>query len=71
LPFILPPRLVLNTAGSGAQITARLKSLLNEAASDPSWKRIKARLEFLMCDKSKVLDDPIETRRAIYAWLLR
>jgi 2-hydroxy-6-oxonona-2,4-dienedioate hydrolase len=50
----------------GAQITARLKSLLNEAASDPSWKRIKARLEFLMCDKSKVLDDPIETRRAIY-----
>jgi 2-hydroxy-6-oxonona-2,4-dienedioate hydrolase len=45
----------------------RLKSLSNEAASDPSWQRIKARLEFLMCDKSMVSDDLIETRRAIYS----
>ena len=45
----------------------RLKSLSNQAASDPSWERIKSRLEFLMCDKSMVSDDLIETRRAIYA----
>jgi len=63
-------KLVLNTAGGWTahpQVMERLKSLSNEAASDPSWGRIKARLEFLMCDKSMVSDDLIETRRAIYA----
>ena len=43
----------------------RLKSLSNQAASDPSWERIKTRLEFLMYDKSMVYDDLIETRRSI------
>lgn len=63
-------KLVLNTAGGWTahpQVMQRLKSLSNEAAADPSWDRIKARLEFLMCDKSMVSDDLIETRRAIYA----
>jgi 2-hydroxy-6-oxonona-2,4-dienedioate hydrolase len=63
-------KLVLNTAGGWTahpQVMERLKSLSNQAASDPSWERIKARLEFLMCDKSMVSDDLIETRRAIYA----
>lgn len=63
-------RLVLNTSGGWTahpEVMARLKKLSNEAASDPSWERIKARLEFLMCDKSMVSDDLIETRRAIYA----
>lgn len=63
-------RLVLNTAGGWTahpDVMARLKSLSNEAAADPSWARIRARLEFLMCDKSMVSDDLIETRRAIYA----
>jgi 2-hydroxy-6-oxonona-2,4-dienedioate hydrolase len=46
---------------------ARIKKLSNEAASDPTWARIRTRLEFLMCDKSTVSDDLIETRRAIYA----
>lgn len=62
-------RLVLNTAGGWTahpEVMARLKKLSNEAASDPSWERIKTRLEFLMCDKSMVSDDLIETRRAIY-----
>ncbi|MDP9082760.1 MAG: alpha/beta hydrolase [Pseudomonadota bacterium] len=63
-------RLVLNTAGGWTahpEVMMRLKTLSNEAASDPSWARIRTRLEFLMCDKSMVSDDLIETRRAIYS----
>ena len=63
-------RLVLNTAGGWTahpEVMARIKKLSVEAASDPTWARIRTRLEFLMCDKSTVSDDLIETRRAIYA----
>jgi 2-hydroxy-6-oxonona-2,4-dienedioate hydrolase len=63
-------RLVLNTAGGWTahpEVMARIAKLSNEAASEPSWARIRTRLEFLMCDKSTVSDDLIETRRAIYA----
>lgn len=63
-------RLVLNTSGGWTahpEVMARIKALSNEAAQDPSWARIKARLEFLMHDKAMVNDDLIETRRAIYA----
>ena len=63
-------KMVLNTAGGWTahpEVMARIKKLSNEAASDPSWERIRTRLEFLMCDKATVTDDLIETRRAIYA----
>jgi 2-hydroxy-6-oxonona-2,4-dienedioate hydrolase len=63
-------RLVLNTAGGWTahpEVMARIKKLSNEAATDPNWERIRTRLEFLMCDKTMVNDDLIETRRAIYA----
>jgi len=63
-------KLVLNTAGGWTAhpaVMARIKTLSNQAASDPSWERIRTRLEFLMCDPSTVTDDLIETRRAIYA----
>ena len=63
-------RLVLNTAGGWTahpEVMARIKKLSCEAASDPTWARIRTRLEFLMCDKSTVCDDLIETRRAIYS----
>jgi 2-hydroxy-6-oxonona-2,4-dienedioate hydrolase len=63
-------KLVLNTAGgwtAHTEVMARIKKLSNEAASDPSWARIRTRLEFLMYDKATVSDDLIETRRAIYA----
>lgn len=63
-------KLVLNTAGGWTahpNVMERLKRLSMEAASDPTWSRIKTRLEFLMCDKSMVSDDLIETRRSIYA----
>jgi 2-hydroxy-6-oxonona-2,4-dienedioate hydrolase len=63
-------KMVLNTSGGWTahpEVMARIKKLSNEAASEPSWERIRTRLEFLMCDKSTVTDDLIETRRAIYA----
>ena len=63
-------KLVLNTAGGWTahpEVMARIKKLSNEAATDPTWERIRTRLEFLMCDKASVTDDLIETRRAIYA----
>ncbi|MCX5495530.1 alpha/beta hydrolase [Kaistia dalseonensis] len=63
-------RLVLNTAG-GSQadpvVMERLKTLSLRAASDPTWEFIKARVEWLMADKSKAYDDLVATRQAIYA----
>lgn len=65
----LVDRLVLNTAG-GSQadpaVMAKLKSLSLQAATDPSWDFIKARVEWLMADKSKAYDDLVATRQAIY-----
>ena len=63
-------KLVLNTAGGWTahpEVMARLKKLSNDAASDPSRERIRERLQWLMFDKSKVSEDLVETRRAIYA----
>jgi 2-hydroxy-6-oxonona-2,4-dienedioate hydrolase len=63
-------RLVLNTAGgtwSNPEVMQRVKSLSMAAVEDPSWERIRTRLEFLMHDKSKVTDDLVATRRTIYA----
>ncbi len=63
-------KMVLNTAGGWTahpEVMARLTLLSSEAVADPSWERIRTRLEFLMCDKSRVTDDLIETRRAIYS----
>lgn len=63
-------RLVLNTSGGWTahpEVMNRLKTLSNEAASDPTPERIRTRLEFLMYDKALVSDDLVETRRAIYA----
>ena len=63
-------RLVLNTAAGWTahpEVMARIKHLSIEAATDPTWERIKTRLEFLMHDKSKVTDDLIATRQKIYS----
>ena len=63
-------KLVLNTAGGWTahpEVMARIKGLSNEAASDPSWERIRTRLEFLMFNKTTVTDDLIATRQRIYA----
>ena len=63
-------RLVLNTAGGWTAhpaVMERIKTLSMEAVTDPTWERIKSRLEFLMHDKSKVTDDLVAIRRAIYS----
>lgn len=63
-------KLVLNTSGGWTahpEVMSRLKTLSMEAVNDPNPERIRQRLEFLMHDKSKVNDDLVETRRAIYA----
>lgn len=62
--------LVLNTAGGWTahpDVMARIKSLSLQAASDPTWERIKSRLEFLMHDKSRVTDDLVALRKTIYS----
>ena len=63
-------RLVLNTAGGWTahpEVMERIKRLSMDAVRDPNPARIRSRLEFLMHDTSKVNDDLVETRRAIYA----
>jgi 2-hydroxy-6-oxonona-2,4-dienedioate hydrolase len=63
-------KLVLNTAG-GEKIDmnalARIRELTQAAVDDPSWERLKTRLEFLMYDKSLVHDDLVGSRQRIYA----
>ncbi len=68
-------RLVLNTvAGTRAdpKVMKALYTLSTEAARDPSWERVQARLEWLMADPSMVTPDLIRTRQMIFqqpGWL--
>ena len=62
-------RIVLNTMGgtmANPKVMERLYTLSMEAAKDPSWERVKARLEWLMADPGMVTDDLIRTRQAIF-----
>lgn len=62
-------RIVLNTMGgtmANPQVMERLFTLSMEAANDPSWERVKARLEWLMADPSMVTEDLIKTRQMIF-----
>jgi 2-hydroxy-6-oxonona-2,4-dienedioate hydrolase len=62
-------RIVLNTMGgtmANPKVMERLYTLSIEAAKDPSWERVKARLEWLMADPTMVTDDLIKTRQAIF-----
>lgn len=63
-------KLVLNTA-SGDKVDraalARLREMSLAAVEDPSWERLKGRLEWLMWDKSLVHDDLVRSRQKIYA----
>jgi 2-hydroxy-6-oxonona-2,4-dienedioate hydrolase len=63
-------KLVLNTSGGWTahpNVMERIKALSMQAVDNPTHESLKARLEFLMFDKSVVYDDLIESRRAIYA----
>ncbi len=62
-------KIVLNTAGGHTafpEVMERVKTLSMAAVEDPSWDRIKTRLQFLMHDKSKVTDDLVAVRQRIY-----
>lgn len=62
-------KVVLNTMGgtmANPQVMERLYTLSMAAAKDPSWERVKARLEWLMADPTMVTDDLIRTRQAIF-----
>lgn len=62
-------RIVLNTMGgtmANPAVMERLYTLSMEAANDPSWERVKARLEWLMADPAMVTDDLIRTRQRIF-----
>lgn len=62
-------RVVLNTMGgtmANPEVMHTLYTLSMEAANDPTWERVKTRLEWLMADPSMVTDDLIRTRQAIF-----
>lgn len=62
-------RIVLNTMGgtmANPAVMERLFTLSMEAAKDPSWERVKARLEWLMADSSLVTPDLIRVRQRIF-----
>lgn len=59
----------LNTMGgtmANPEVMKRLYTLSMEAAEDPTWERVKARLEWLMADPSMVTPDLIRTRQQIF-----
>lgn len=61
--------ILLNTMGgtrADPKVMNALYRLSTEAAEDPSWERVKARLEWLMADPSHVTPDLIRTRQAIF-----
>ncbi|MBO1268275.1 alpha/beta fold hydrolase [Arthrobacter cavernae] len=62
-------RILLNTMGgtmANPVVMERLYTLSMAAAKDPSWNRVKTRLEWLMADPAMVTDDLIRTRQAIF-----
>jgi len=62
-------RIALNTLGgtmANPAVMERIYTLSMEAAEDPTWERVKARLEWLMADPSMVTDDLIKTRQLIF-----
>lgn len=63
-------RLVLNTAGgwvANPEVMERIKRVSIPAVENPTSENVRARLEFLMYDKTKVHEDLVECRRRIFA----
>ncbi|MFM1722062.1 alpha/beta hydrolase [Rhodococcus sp. PAM 2766] len=69
-------RIALNTMGgtmANPKVMERLLTLSMNAARDPSWENVRARLEWLMADPAMVTDDLIRTRQMIFQqpdWLM-
>ena len=63
-------RLVLNTAGADKvrpDALAGLRASTLAAVEDPSWERVRSRLEWLMYEPSDVHDDLVHSRQQLYA----
>ena len=63
-------RLVLNTAGgltADPAVMQRIKTLTLAAVENATRESVRARLEWLMHDKSKVTDELVDVRFAIYS----
>jgi 2-hydroxy-6-oxonona-2,4-dienedioate hydrolase len=63
-------RLVLNTAGGDRidpEALAKIRTSTMASVEDPSWDRVRSRLEWLMFDKSDVHDDLVACRQRIYS----
>jgi 2-hydroxy-6-oxonona-2,4-dienedioate hydrolase len=62
-------RLVLNTTG-GSQadpaVMERIRTLSMAAAEQPDWETVRARILWLMADKTRNYDDIVASRQAIY-----
>ncbi len=62
-------KLVLNTAAADkidVDALAAIRKMSMAAVEDPSWDRLKTRVQWLMHDKSLVHDDLVRSRQAIY-----
>jgi 2-hydroxy-6-oxonona-2,4-dienedioate hydrolase len=62
-------RLVLNTTGGSqadAEVMQRIRTLSMAAAEKPDWDTVRARILWLMADKTRNYDDIIASRQAIY-----
>lgn len=62
-------KVVLNTSGGWTahpEVMAKIVASSMKAVEEPTYEALRARLEFLMYDKSIVNDDLVEARRAIY-----
>jgi len=62
-------RLVLNTAGGSQadpEVMRRILTLSMAAAAEPTWETVRARIRWLMADKSKGYDDIVASRQRIY-----
>ena len=62
-------KLVLNTMGgtrANPKVMERLRTLSLQAADDPNWDFIQARIEWLMHDNADAIEDLISCRQSIY-----
>ncbi|MFF3503208.1 alpha/beta fold hydrolase [Streptomyces sp. NPDC003247] len=63
-------KIIPNTPGgtmSRPEVMEKIRTLSQAAADDPSYERVKARLEWLMADPATVTEELIATRRAHYS----
>ncbi|MFD5059452.1 alpha/beta fold hydrolase [Streptomyces sp. NPDC058394] len=63
-------KIVPNTPGgtmARPEVMEKIRTLSQAAADDPSYERVKARLEWLMADPATVTEELIATRRAHYS----